>query len=65
MQRMERFPASWVIRCRENGAPVMETFDRGAVERLRSGYEAVPILTYLEGLNARPDQMTEVRDERA
>lgn len=54
MQRLERFPASWVIRHRETGAVIMEVFDRRAVERLRDEYEALPILTYLESLNTRP-----------
>lgn len=54
MQRLEGSPASWVIRHRNTGAVIMEVFDRRTVERLRDEYEAVPILTYLESLNARP-----------
>lgn len=53
MRRMERRPASWVIRDRQTGEVLMETFDPRLVAALRSDrWAVVPILTYLEGLNA-------------
>lgn len=46
--------ASWVIRNKETGEVVMETFDRKKVDALNTAkYEAVPIREYLEGLNNR------------
>lgn len=48
----ERATASWVIRNRETGEVVMETFDRKKVDALNTEkYEAVPIQEYLAGLN--------------
>ncbi len=44
--------ASWVIRDKETGEVVMETFDRKKVDALNTAkYEAVPAREYLEGLN--------------
>ena len=49
-----RQSASWVIRNKETGEVVMETFDRKKVDALNTAkYEAVPIREYLEGLNNR------------
>ena len=45
-------PASWVIRNRETGEVIMETFDRKKVEALKTEkYEAVPIQKHLASLN--------------
>lgn len=46
--------ASWIIREKETGRVIMETFDPrivGAINTQR--YEVVPILTYLQSLNAK------------
>jgi hypothetical protein len=44
--------ASWVIRNKETGEPIFETFDRKKVDALNTAkYEAVPIRKYLEELN--------------
>ena len=46
--------ASWVIRNRETGAVLFETFNADLVKRLNvAKYEAVPILAYLQSLNAK------------
>lgn len=46
--------ASWVIREKETGAIVCETFNRRLVDRLNTAkYEAVPILEHLVSLNNR------------
>jgi hypothetical protein len=46
--------ASWVIVERATGAAVLETYNPKAVACLNTAkYEAVPILAYLQGLNAR------------
>ncbi|MBX3504398.1 MAG: hypothetical protein KF895_02890 [Parvibaculum sp.] len=51
---VSRRTASWVIRNKETGDVVMETFDRKKVDALNTEkYEAVPIQKYLAGLNAR------------
>jgi hypothetical protein len=48
-----RDTASWVIVDRRTGRPFMETFNRSVVDRLnRDNFEAVPILQYLQNLNA-------------
>lgn len=47
-----RRTGSWVIRERATGETIMETFDRQAVERLKTDrFEAVPIEDYLGELN--------------
>lgn len=44
--------ASWVIRNKETGEPVLETFDRAKVDALNTEkYEAVPAREHLEQLN--------------
>lgn len=44
--------ASWVIRNKETGEVVMETFDRAKVEALNTKkYEAVPVEQHLQELN--------------
>ena len=44
--------ASWVIRNKETGEVVMETFDRAKVEALNTEkYEAVPVEQHLQELN--------------
>lgn len=49
-----RKPASWVIREKETGAVIMETFDQKKVDALNTAkYEAVPILDYLVGINGQ------------
>lgn len=46
--------ASWVIRHKETGAVVMETFDRAKVEALNTAvYEAAPVERHLAEVNAR------------
>jgi hypothetical protein len=46
--------ASWVIRNKETGEVVMETFDRKKVDALNTAkYEAVPIGEYLGSINGR------------
>lgn len=48
--------ASWVIREKDTGRVVMETFDRKKVEALNtSKYEAVPIREHLAGLNRKAE----------
>lgn len=45
--------ASWVIRHKATGDIVFETFNRRVVELLNTDkFEAVPILEYLQSLNA-------------
>ncbi len=45
-------PASWVVREIATGRPVLETYSLRVVERLNTAkYEAVTILSHLEGLN--------------
>lgn len=45
--------ASWVIREKETGKVIMETFDKKKVDALNvAKYEAVPILEHLGGLNS-------------
>ena len=45
--------ASWVIVRRETGEAVLETFSPRLVERINTqAYEAVPILAYLQTVNA-------------
>jgi hypothetical protein len=46
--------SSWVIRDKNTGDLMMETFDQKKVENLNTDkYEAVPILEYLQELNAK------------
>lgn len=55
LAEMRRDPASWVIREKETGAVVMETFDRAKVDALNTAkYEAVPIIDHLASLNKKP-----------
>lgn len=45
-------PSSWVIRYKESGRVVIETYDYSKVENLDTRvYEAVPIAEYLRSLN--------------
>lgn len=54
MRDMRENPASWVIRNKETGDVIMETFDPKKVDALNvEKYEAVPIITYLGELNAK------------
>lgn len=47
-------PSSWVIRNKETGRVVMETYDYRKVEKLNTRiYEAVPIADHLRDLNNR------------
>jgi hypothetical protein len=47
--------ASWIIRNKNTGEVVTETFSRRAVAALNvEKYEAVPVLEYLVSLNAKP-----------
>lgn len=51
---IEGEPASWVIRNKETGETVMETFDRAKVDKLNTAkYEAVPILQHLQEVNRK------------
>lgn len=51
---MTRSTSSWVIVDKTTGQAVLETFDARKVAALNTArYEAVPILKYLQGLNAR------------
>ncbi len=51
--------ASWVIREKETGRIIMETFDRAKVRALNTDkYEAVPIQEYLASLNKNIAQVT-------
>jgi hypothetical protein len=60
-EEMRRSPASWVIRNKETGEVIMETFDRKKVEALNTAkYEAVPIIDHLAGLS-RPGQVETTR----
>lgn len=44
--------ASWIIRNRQTGEVVMETFAKRVVDALNAEkYEAVPVLQYLAALN--------------
>lgn len=45
--------ASWVIREKETGRVICETFSERAVAALKPTYEAVPILQYLQELNRK------------
>jgi len=45
--------ASWVIREKETGRVICETFNERAVAALKPTYEAVPILEYLQDMNRR------------
>lgn len=48
-------PASWVIKNKETGEILFETFDREVVDKLNTNkYEAVPILRHLQELNRKP-----------
>ena len=45
-------PASWIIRNKETGEPVMETFERKTAERINhEKYEAVPVAKHLQESN--------------
>jgi len=47
--------ASWVIREKESGRVICETFEQRCVDALNTQkYEAVPILAYLQSLNRAP-----------
>lgn len=47
--------ASWIIRNKETGEVIMETFDKAKVDALNTAkYEAVPIGDYLGEINGRP-----------
>ena len=47
-------PASWVIINKATGEGVFETFSPKLISRINAAkYEAVPILKYLQALNAR------------
>jgi len=47
--------ASWVIKNKETGEVILETFDREKVKALnKAKYEAVPILEHLQSLNGKP-----------
>ena len=47
-------PASWVIREKETGKVLFETYSRRIVDALNTAkYEAVPILQYLYEVNAK------------
>lgn len=55
LAQMRNDPASWVIKNKETGAVVMETFDRAKVGALNTAkYEAVPIIDHLASLNKKP-----------
>ena len=44
--------ASWVIVDKQTGAALFETFQAAIILKINTArYEAVPILTYLQGLN--------------
>lgn len=46
--------ASWVIRNKETGEVIMETFDRRKIDALNTAkYEAVPIGDYLNSIGNR------------
>ena len=46
--------ASWVVRHRETGAVLFETFSAATIAALNTAkYEAVPILAYLQELNRK------------
>lgn len=45
-------PASWVIRNKETGEPIMETFQKSVADKAnKEKYEVVPILQHLQELN--------------
>ncbi len=49
----QRKPASWVLREKATGTVIAETFDERMVNALNTDkYEAIPILEYLQTLNA-------------
>jgi hypothetical protein len=44
--------ASWVIIDKQTGEALFETFQASIISKINTArYEAVPILTYLQGLN--------------
>ncbi len=46
-------PVSWVIRNKETGEPVMETFSKSTADKINTDkYEAVPSLQHLQELNS-------------
>lgn len=47
--------ASWVIKNKQTGEVIMETFNKTVVDALNvEKYEAIPILEYLQSLNKKP-----------
>ena len=46
--------ASWVIIRESTGEVICETFNPRAVELLKPGFKAVPILEHLQSLNETP-----------
>ena len=51
---LTRAPASWILREKGTGRVVCETFNLTVVRALNTAkYEAVPILDYLGGFNAK------------
>ena len=64
-QRQSDTPASWVIRNKETGEVISETFESGIVQKLNTDkYEAIPIIDYLEGLNKTIDNLETKIKER-
>lgn len=58
--------ASWVIKNRETGEIIMETFNRKHVDALNTAkYEAVPILEHLQSLNKKNEVKPEPRANEA
>lgn len=58
-------PASWVIRNKETGEVIAETFDRKKVDALnRDKYEAVPIAQHLRELNQKIKQDAEPQPDK-
>ena len=45
--------ASWVIVEKSTGKAIMETFNATLAARVKSEFEAVPILEYLQSLNGK------------
>lgn len=57
-------PASWVIRNKETGEPVMETFERSTAERINHDkYEAVPVAQHLAEINTPGTKQYESRGD--
>ena len=57
-------PASWVIRNKETGEPVMETFERSTAERINHDkYEAVPVAQHLAEINTPGTKQYENRGD--